>query len=122
MGWTMSRSISERTVSTANSGMPCARAVTAARAGWASRAPARPQLVHRRRIQRVQGRRDPVPAGAEPRTGLAHLGAGEHQHIHRQAPHPVGEIVREIQQPRIGVLGVLHQQYHRVHRGRPLEK
>jgi len=33
MGWTTSRSISERTVSTANSGMPCALPVTFARAG-----------------------------------------------------------------------------------------
>ena len=33
MGWTMSRSISARTVSTANSGIPCAWAVTLTRAG-----------------------------------------------------------------------------------------
>ena len=33
MGWTMSRSISARMVSTANSGMPCAWAVIFARAG-----------------------------------------------------------------------------------------
>jgi hypothetical protein len=36
------------------------------------------QAVHRDRIQRAEGQRDPVPAGAEPRPGLAELGTGEH--------------------------------------------
>ena len=119
----MSRSTSDRTVSTANSGMPCAWAVIFARAGRRHPRHQRVhQRVHRRRIQRVQGQRGPVAAGAEPGPGLAQLRAGEHQHVHRQVPGPVDQVVQEIQQSRIGVLGVLHQQHHRCTRRQPLEE
>ena len=73
------------------------------------------QLVHRRRVQRVQGQRAPVPPGAEPGPGLAELGPGEHQHVDRQVADPVDEVVQEVQQPGVGVLGVLDQQHHRLH-------
>ena len=60
--------------------------------------------------------------GAEPRPGLAQLGPGEHQHVDRQVPGPVDQMVQEIQQPRVGVLGILDQQHHRVLRREPLEE
>ena len=80
------------------------------------------QLVHRRRIQRVQGQRAAVPPGAEPGAGLAEFGPGEHQHIDGQVPGPVDEMVQEIQQAAVGMLGVLDQQRHRSLGGEPLEE
>ena len=119
----MSRSISDRTVSTANSGMPCAWLVILDRA--ASGIPgtrASTSAVHRGRIQRVQGQHAPVPPGAEPRPGPAQLGPGEYQHVDGQIPGPVDQVIQEIQQPGVGVLGVLHQQHHRVLGREPLEE
>jgi hypothetical protein len=80
------------------------------------------QRVHRRRVQWIQGQRAPVPAGAESWPGLAQLGAGEDQHVHRQVPGPVDQVVQEVQQPGVGMLGVLDQQHHRVLGRQPLEE
>jgi hypothetical protein len=57
-----------------------------------------------------------------PRAGVAQLGAGEHQHVHRQVPHPVDQVVQEVQQAGVGVLRVLDQQDHRVLGRQPLEE
>ena len=80
------------------------------------------QGVHRRRVQRVQGQRDPVAAGAEPGPGLPKLGPGQHQHVDGQVPHPVDQVVQEVQQPGVGVVGVLDQQHHRILGRQPLEE
>jgi hypothetical protein len=80
------------------------------------------QHVHRGRIQRVERQCGAVAPGAEPRPRLAQLRAGEHQDIHRQIPHPVDQIVQEIEQAHVGVLGVLHEQDHWVLGGEPLEE
>ena len=80
------------------------------------------QRVHRAGVQRVQGQGDPVAAGAEAGPGLVQLGPGEHQHVDRQVPGPVDQVVQEVQQAGVGVLGVLDQQHHRLLGGQPLEE
>ena len=103
--------------------MPCAWPVTAGpRRRRHPRHQRLHQLVHRRGIQRVQGQRDPVAPGAEPGPGLAQLGAGEHQHVDGQVPGPVDQMVQELQQPGVGVLGVLDQQHCRSLRSEALEE
>ena len=59
----MSRSISDRTVSTANNGMPCAWPAIAAGPPLASRHQCLEQRVHRPPVQWVEGERGPVAAG-----------------------------------------------------------
>ena len=39
-----------------------------------------------------------------------------------EVPCPVDQVVEEVQQPRVGVLDVLHEQDHRVGRRQPLEE
>ena len=50
------------------------------------------------------------------------LGTGEHQHADRQVAGPVDEMIQEVEQPGVGVLGVLDHQHHRVHRREALEE
>ena len=120
----MSRSIRARTVSTANSGMPWAWLVTARpRCRRHAGHQRLHQLVHRGRVQRVEGQRDPVPAGAEPRPSPGRSsGRANTSTIDRQVPGPVDEMIQEVQQARVGVLGVLDQQHHRATLREPLEE
>ena len=119
----MSRSTSDRTVSTANSGTPWAWRVTFDRAAVRHAGHQRVhQLIHRGLVERVQGQRDPVAPGPEPRPSLLQLGPGEDQHVDGQVLGPVDQVIQEVQQPAVGVLGVLDQQHHRRFRGEALEE
>ena len=59
---------------------------------------------------------------AETRAELVQLRAGEDQHVDGQVPGPVDEVVEKIEQPVVGVLGVLDQQHDRHLRGEALEE
>jgi hypothetical protein len=71
------------------------------------------ELIHRRRIQRVQRDRHPVAAGPEPGATFVDVGPGEHQHEDRQITRPIDQMVEEVQQLRSCVVGVLDQDRHR---------
>ena len=59
------------------------------------------------RVSVLRLRPVPNPGRAWPK-----VGPGEHQHVDRQVAGPVNETVKEVQQPSVGVLGVLDQQHH----------
>ena len=80
------------------------------------------QLVHRLRIERVQGQRDPVAADPELGPGLGQFRPGEDQHVNGQVLGPVDQVVQEVQQAAVGVLGVLDQQHDRRLSRQPLEE
>ena len=80
------------------------------------------QLIHRRPVQRIQRQRHPITPSTESRPDLIELGAGKHQHVDRQIAHPVDEVIKELQQPAIGILGILDQQHHRQLRREALEE
>ena len=96
----MSRSISDRTVSTANSGMPCAWLVIARRAAAgipgtsASTSSSIDAASSGSRVSVLRLRPAPNPGRA-----WLQLGPGEHQHEDRQVPRPVDQVVEEVQQP-----------------------
>jgi len=120
-GWTTSRSISDRLHREQRYPLRVAGDLRL-RLGRHPRHERVHQRVHRRRIQRIQGQRVAVAAGAEPRPGLGQLRAGEHHQVDGQVPGPVDQVVQEVQQAGVGVLGVLDQQHHRLGRGQPLEE
>jgi hypothetical protein len=44
---------------------------------------------------------------------MSQLGTGEHQHVDRQVTRPVDKMIQEVQQTRVGVLGILDHQHYR---------
>ena len=116
--------MSPRTVSTANSGMPWAWADDRG-AGVARAAPApgrrRERPWTRRRAGRASGatRLRPVP---NPGRVCSSSGRANDQHEDRQVAGPVDEVVEEVEQPGVRVLGVLDHEHDRLDRGHPLEE
>ncbi len=110
-------------VSTAKSGMPCAWAVIAMRAGFGHARHQRVnQPVHRRRVERVEGERRPVAPGTPARSRCGQLGPGENEDVQGDVTRPVGQVVEEVQQAGVGVLRVFDEEDDRRADGEPLEE
>ena len=95
--------------------MPWARSTIVARA-W-SGVPGHEgvdERVHRPRVERIEGDAHPIATGPESGTALLDLGSGEHEHEDRLVAGPVDEVIEEVEQLVVGVVGVLDQEHHRV--------
>ena len=119
----MSRSTSERTVSTANSGIPSAWALMAALASTGmsgTRALMSASMEASSSGSRVSVERlRPVP---NPGRDWSSSGAGEHQDEDGRIPGPIDQVVHEVEEPGVAVLGVLDEEHHRLRVGQPLEE
>ena len=121
-GTTRSRSISERTVSTANSGIPSARVhqPVAHLLGQTDDEPVQ-QLPHvpvREGLEVEHG--DPA-VGGQRRPLLEQPGPGEDQHEHRERRHRQ-QVLEEADQAVVGVLGVVDDEHDRLAVADPLEE
>ena len=115
-----------RTVSTAYSGTPSARATIGLDAPGSGRPGTRPasRSTHGRFGERLQADVDEVAlAGAPVRPLVQQLRAGQRHDVDgRRVRHHSQEVVDEVEQPRVGVVEVLEDQHDRRRRGQPLEE
>ena len=118
------RSSSMRTVSTAYSGTPSARARICSRSVVGKPGhEAGQELLHRLLRQRLEVERGEAPlAGAPGRPPLQQFRPGQRDHEDRRASRPVEQVLDEVEQAGVGPLHVLEGEHRRIAVGQALEE